>query len=272
MSQGVVFTDIDGTLIDIFTGQFDATRTLVKKLTECRIPLILCSSKTKAEQELIREEAELSEPFIVENGGAIFLPSSYFDGTLNFKARKIDKYQVIELGKPAAIIMSKLKELRENYDLDFTAASEMSIDELCKIALMEKEAALRMIQREYGETIVEINNRDFDKFVTKVEDVGLKVISGGRFMDVTGGNNKGTAVKVLIDLFKHKYKNKVVFFGIGDSPNDESMLQLVDFPMLVQRTDGTWQSSHIERIMRLKGVGPEGWKLAFNEIMNYFKR
>lgn len=272
MSQGVVFTDIDGTLIDIFTGQFDATRALVKKLIESKIPLILCSSKTKAEQELIMEEAELSEPFIVENGGAIFLPLSYFDGTLNFKARKIDNYQVIELGKPAAIVMSKLKELRENYDLDFTAASEMSIDELCKIALMEKEAALRMIQREYGETIVEINNRDFDKFVTKVEDIGLKVISGGRFMDVTGGNNKGTAVKVLIDLFKYKYKNKVVFFGIGDSPNDESMLQLVDFPMLVQRTDGTWQSSHIERIMRLKGVGPEGWKLAFNEIMNYFKR
>ena len=170
--------------------------------------LILCSSKTKAEQELIME-AELSEPFIVENGGAIFLPLSYFDGTLNFKARKIDNYQVIELGKPAAIVMSKLKELRENYDLDFTAASEMSIDELCKIALMEKEAALRMIQREYGETIVEINNRDFDKFVTKVEDIGLKVISGGRFMDVTGGNNKGTAVKVLIDLFKYKYKTKL---------------------------------------------------------------
>ena len=84
MSQGIVFTDIDGTLIDIFTGQFDATRTLVKKLTECRIPLILCSSKTKAEQELIREEAELSEPFIVENGGAIFLPSSYFDRYFEF--------------------------------------------------------------------------------------------------------------------------------------------------------------------------------------------
>ena len=83
----------------------------------------------------------------MENGGAIFLPLSYFDGTLNFKARKIDNYQVIELGKPVAIIMSKLKELRENYDLDFTGASEMSIDELCKIALMEKEAALRMIQK-----------------------------------------------------------------------------------------------------------------------------
>jgi predicted mannosyl-3-phosphoglycerate phosphatase (HAD superfamily) len=36
MSQGVVFTDIDGTLIDIFTGQFDATRAL-KKLTESKI-------------------------------------------------------------------------------------------------------------------------------------------------------------------------------------------------------------------------------------------
>jgi mannosyl-3-phosphoglycerate phosphatase len=100
-----------------------------------------------------------------------------------------------------------------------------------------------------------------------VEDVGLKVISGVRFMDVTGGNNKGTAVKVLIDLFKYKYK--VVFFGIGDSPNDESISR---FPYVFQRTDGTWQSLHVERIMRLKGVGPEGWKLAFNEIMNYFKR
>ncbi len=271
MSHGVVFTDIDGTLIDILTGHFGETKILVKKLTECKIPLVLCSSKTKAEQELIRKEAELSEPFIVENGGAIFIPSAYFDDTLNFKARRTDSYHVMELGKPTAMIMSKLKELREIHDLDFRAASEMSIDELCKIALMEKDAALRMIQREYGETIVEINNHDFGKFVTMVEDSGLKVISGGRFMDVTGGNDKGTAVKVLIDLFKYKYKHKVVFFGVGDSSNDESMLRLVDFPMLVQRTDGTWQSSNIERIIRLKGVGPEGWKLAFNEVMNYLR-
>lgn len=49
----VVFSDIDGTLIDIFTREYGNSKELMKKLGESLIPVILCSSKTMAEQEKI---------------------------------------------------------------------------------------------------------------------------------------------------------------------------------------------------------------------------
>ena len=68
-SQKIVFTDIDGTLMDIYSGNFEGTDLLVRKFTRMGIPVILCSAKTHSEQEYIRDIFGLSDPFIIENGG-----------------------------------------------------------------------------------------------------------------------------------------------------------------------------------------------------------
>jgi mannosyl-3-phosphoglycerate phosphatase len=276
MSSGVVFSDIDGTLIDIFTGQFDTTIKLVKELREYGIPLVFCSSKTEAEQVELRKEANVSDPFIVENGGAIFIPFGYFEDISNYelshKVREIGNFQVIELGKPATQIKSALQGIRDSSQLKFKALSDLSIQEISDMIDMSPDAVSRMIQRKYGETIVEIKDDDLPHFVTIVEQLGLKVIFGGRFFDITGGNDKGVAVKILVDLYRRKYEGDVVFFGIGDSKNDESMLKFVDFPMLVQRPDRTWHKLKVDGLNKLNGIGPEGWILGFNEIINYFRK
>ena len=76
----VVFTDIDGTLIDINTAHYGKkTKGLISSLKEKNIPLILASAKTWLEQNKIREDLGLFDPFIVENGGAIVIPKDYFD-------------------------------------------------------------------------------------------------------------------------------------------------------------------------------------------------
>jgi len=272
MSQGVVFTDIDGTLIDIFTGHFSKTKKYVRELVRIKVPLVLCSSKTRAEQVEIIREAGLPDPFIVENGGAIFIPVGYFEdiqeSVSNYGVKTTGNFRAIELGKQVAQIRSDLQSIRDNYNLKFKGVSDLSIDEISRLTDMSREAVSCMIQREYGETIIDIDKDDLQYFVTKVEELGLKVIFGGRFFDITGGNDKGTAVKLLIDLYRHKYKDDVVFFGIGDSKNDESMLRIVDYPMLVQRLDKTWQRLNIDGLNRLDGIGPEGWILAYNEILN----
>jgi len=272
MAQGVVFSDIDGTLIDIFTGHFSKTKKFVRELVRIKIPVVLCSSKTKAEQVLIRKEAGLPDPFIVENGGAIYIPLGYFEdfpeAISKYRVKTIGNFKVIELGKQAAQIRSDLQSIRDDYNLEFKGISDFSIDKISKLTDMSHEAVSRMIQREYGETILEINKNDLQYFVTKVEELGLKVIFGGRFFDITGGNDKATAVKILIELYRQKYKCDVAFFGIGDSKNDESMLKIVDYPMLVQRMDKTWQPINVDGLNRLEGIGPEGWILGFNKILN----
>ena len=139
-----------------------------------------------------------------------------------------------------------------------------------------------MAQRNYGETILQIQNEDIARFIKYVQEDGMKVIHGERFFDVTVGTDKGIAVGILKKLFKGKFHNNVTFFGIGDSTNDIPMLSLMDFPILVQRQDGSWvdygeikmenavdSSSSISRnnIIKVKGIGPNGWENALHKII-----
>ena len=276
MTSGVVFSDIDGTLIDIFTGEFNTTIKFVNDLNRYEIPLVLCSSKTEAEQIELRNMARISDPFIVENGGAVIIPLGYFENIPNFESRynifRVGDYQIIELGKPASHIKSILQNIRASSQFRFKSLSDLTIDEISNVTKMSSEAVSRMIQRKYGETVLEIESDDLLGFVTRVQDFGLKVIFGGRFFDVTGGNDKGIAVKILVDLYRHKYGDDIVFFGIGDSKNDESMFRCVDFPMLVQRVNGTWDDVNVDGLNKLNGIGPKGWILGFNEIIHYLKK
>ncbi|MFB3136761.1 MAG: HAD hydrolase family protein [Nitrospirales bacterium] len=74
----VIFTDLDGSLLDTETYRFDAARAALEELTARQVPLVLCTSKTRAEVEPLRQELGITDPFIVENGGAsIFLARTF---------------------------------------------------------------------------------------------------------------------------------------------------------------------------------------------------
>ena len=95
----VIFTDLDGTLLDPYTYSCTEVMPLVTRLRDKGIPLIFCSSKTRAEQEVYQKELGIAEPFIVEDGGAIFVNQGYFPFPYGHH-RPIRHYYVIELGIP----------------------------------------------------------------------------------------------------------------------------------------------------------------------------
>ena len=74
----VVFTDLDGTLLDRTTYSYASAVPALESLRQKKIPIVFCSAKTSAEQEAYRKELGIGDPFIVENGGAIFIPYGYF--------------------------------------------------------------------------------------------------------------------------------------------------------------------------------------------------
>jgi mannosyl-3-phosphoglycerate phosphatase family protein len=270
LTEKVVFTDIDGTLTDIITGKYDLSKRLIRKLRENNIPVVFCSAKTFAEQEKIRQDIGLKDPLIVENGGAVMIPEDYFSNSSllivkNYK--KIGNYIIIELGKPAYLIRRKLDIIREKFRIEFKGVADVSVNSLSVITGLRPSYARRMADRKFGETILLIDQNDVTKFTRIARENGLKVIHGGRFFDVTAGNDKGRAVKILLRLFRKEYGKGVTFFGIGDSPNDAPMLRHMDVPMLVQRPDKTWSALKIKKIINLPGVGPKGWKNAFNKVM-----
>ena len=75
----IVFTDLDGTLVDHDTYSYEAAKPALAALREQSVPLIFCTSKTRAELEEYVNELDIAHPFISENGGAIFIPKGYFD-------------------------------------------------------------------------------------------------------------------------------------------------------------------------------------------------
>ena len=321
----VVFTDIDGTLVDINTAQYGMkTNELISVMKEKNIPLILTSAKTRLEQNKIREDLGLSDPFIVENGGAIVIPKGYFpdtalknieyplreteeiekeseyinhkiggdlretgqreivhDGSRTHPPKATSKVIIIEVGKSANDIRAKLSDIRKKHNINFKGVADISIEELSNLASMPIEQARRMAQRNYGETILQIQKEDVARFIKCTQEAGMKVIHGGRFFDVTIGTDKGIAVGILKKLFNRKFHNDVIYFGIGDSTNDIPMLNLMDVSILVQRPDSSWldykgtkmkngvnsNNNSNNDILKVNGIGPHGWENAIQKII-----
>ena len=67
----IVFTDLDGTLLDHETYRFDAALPALETLAARGVPLVLATSKTAAEIGPIRQALGRDVPAIVENGGGI---------------------------------------------------------------------------------------------------------------------------------------------------------------------------------------------------------
>lgn len=268
MAQLLVFSDIDGTLIDFATYSYAESATAVSALLARHIPLILCSSKTRAEQETLRRELAIPDPFIVENGSAIFIPPGAF--AFAFPHRLVDGWQVVELGVTAVHIRQTLAAIRQETGLAFQGFADLTAAEVAAITGLDEAAAARAQQREYSETLVtRFSAEELARLEATLAERGLLVVSGGKFHTVTGaGGDKGTAVAHLTALYRQQF-GEVLTIGLGDSANDAPLLAAVDHPYLVQRPGGVWQEMEIAGLERVTAVGPAGWRQAVERILHH---
>ena len=83
----IIFTDLDGTLLHPVTYSFEAARPALELIRKNNIPLVLCSSKTRAELLLYQKRLSIRAPFVSENGGGVFAPAGYFSSVLAGEVR-----------------------------------------------------------------------------------------------------------------------------------------------------------------------------------------
>jgi len=249
----IIFTDLDGTMIDAYTGSYKKSLPGIKLVKKKKIPIVFCSSKTRVEQEVLRKETGINDPFIVENGSAICVPKGYF----SFSAGEPKNgYEVIELGVSYEKIKNRINELRKRYEI--VGYAILSAEEVAKITGLGIELAKLAKRREYTETLTEVSTEAVEELKKN-----FNVVFGGRFIEVMGKNaDKGKAVRILTELFKREF-GEVETYGIGNSKNDGPMLRAVDHAYLVKNPDGSWEDGDAKKI---DGIGPEGWKMAIKEI------
>ena len=263
----VVFTDLDGTLLDE-NYSYERAKPAIDALLRSKVPIVFCSSKTRAEIEVYRKALGIKDPFISENGAAIFIPEGYFDFPYEYSKRR-DGYNVIELGTDYSVLRATLEKIRKETGYKILGFGDMSAEELardCGLSLREAELAK---QREYDEAF-RILDGVAAEVLRRIEEAGLNHTRGGRYFHIMGNNDKGKAVRILTDLYAKKF-GKVQTIGIGDSLNDLPMLEAVDVPVLVKKPDGTYDSDVVVRLkgrlVKADGIGPEGWRKAMEELV-----
>ena len=262
----VIITDLDGTLLDHASYSYAPAMPALELLRRKKIPLVFCSAKTRAEQEAYRKEIEICEPFIVENGGAIFIPQGYFPFGFDYH-KTTDTDFVIELGTPYQKVRRLLERIRSQLGIDFRGFGDMSPEEVARETGLNLEAARRAKRREYDETLkLDGTPREIERVLSAIEEVGLNYAYGGSYYDVMGANDKGRAATILIELFRRRL-GEFRAIGLGDSVNDLPLLTVVDIPILVEKPEGRWEEVDLPMLRRVEGIGPVGWRQAIEELI-----
>ncbi|WP_406656826.1 mannosyl-3-phosphoglycerate phosphatase [Methanolobus sp. ZRKC2] len=264
----IVFTDLDGTLIDHDTYSYEAAKPAIEELKEKGIPLIFCTSKTRAEIEVYVRELGSTHPFISENGGAIFIPEGYF--SVDYPVSKTeDGYDVIELGTAYSKLRDILVEIRTKEKMDIIGFGDMDDEGVSEDTGLDIESARLAKMREYDEAFrLNGDENTANRLKEKIQEKGLNYTRGGRYWHILGDNDKGKAVNILTGLYRKKYGD-IKTIGLGDSLNDLPMLRSVDISVLVQKQNGEHDPNiKDQNIMRISGIGPVGWNMAVKQIVS----
>jgi len=266
MAEVIVFTDLDGTLLDHNTYSVRAALPAIDLLIRRQLPIIPVSSKTEAEIRRWVWLLTLEGPFIYENGCGIVVPVDCFGGKPTEAVDRDGEWR-ISMGTDIDEVRRGLEELSETVGFTYKSFDQMSADELSSLTGLAGEELDRCLDREYDVPFIIPGDHDPDFIGRKAAEKGYHFTKGGRFYHLTGGCHKGEAVRLLANLYR-KERPEALFVGVGDSFNDLPMFQAVDLAFLVQKSDGTYDPLIPENAAcRVRGIGPSGWRAAVEKVM-----
>ena len=268
MPKFVIFSDLDATLLDHYTYSFQAATEALELIESKKIPLVICSSKTRKEIEHYRKLLNNKCPFISENGGGIFVPNSYFSKEFKYD-KEIEGYKVIELGTLREALIATLRSIADETGIEIRGFSEMSLSEIAELTTLDDDIAKLAMERDYSEPFL-VDGDDAPAIEEEIKSRGYRHTRGGRFHHILGGNDKGKAVEILTNLYKSELCD-IKTVGLGDSLNDLPMLKSVDIPVIVQKPNGDYDPGiQLPNLTYADGSGPSGWNSSILKLFMNF--
>jgi mannosyl-3-phosphoglycerate phosphatase len=256
--QTVVVTDLDGTLLDHTTYSYAPAIPALNQLASQAIPVVFCSSKTAAEMIPLRAELGIKAPYIVENGSAV-CDVVYRNGA----SMKV-------LGCDVSRIRDFLHQCRTCYGFRFTFFGEMELADVVAATGLSRQQARLAADRRYSEPLIwQGSEHQLSDFLKMASEAGLSAQQGGRFLTLSGLCSKGLAVTWLRDHYERSTGMPVRIVALGDSPNDESLLNAADIAVIVQSAKSSQlRADNARHVVRTSEPGPTGWCNAILQILD----
>lgn len=252
----IVFSDLDGTLLDHETYSWSDAKPALEKLKERGASLVLASSKTAAEIITLRTELGFEHcPAIVENGG----------GLLAANAKEPAETTTHRL------LIEKLTSLPASLRGLFTGFSDMSIEEIVKCTGLTKTQAINAANRQFTEPgLFSGSQTQREQFVATLQEIGISARMGGRFLTLSFGQNKSLLMQqICLEVSPSKTPLTI---ALGDAPNDLEMLIEADQGFLIPNPAGSWQSQMTKQlppsVTAASQAGPAGWNLSVLSVID----
>ncbi len=251
--EWVVVTDLDGTLLDHETYSWKPAEKALQTLSDHGVPVILCSSKTLAEIDLLASDMGLSHPLIVENGAAIAW-------------RDADGFRIQALGRSRAEVMEEAHRLRSERGYQFSGFADWSVADVVAHSGLSEEAAALSLQRHGTEPIIwNDSEAAYDEFVSELAKQKIRAVRGGRFIHLMGYFDKADGMKAVCEYFGKLRGCAIKSLALGDSPNDAQMLNAADVAVRIRSAKSNDMTLESSRVIHPHDPGPKGWASAFNE-------
>ena len=257
----VIFTDLDGTLLNRDTFKFDEIKDYIKSLVNKGITIIPNTSKTLAELNSFAKELNLNLPFISENGSAIH--------GLNIINKNLPDEMILAREKELILKIFQ-KEIPENLKSKCKLITKMEKKTQKEVFGLSDKNLRNVLNRSYSTPILFKGNNEQKKDLFKiVKNVGLSLHEGGRVINICDNVSKLKAMNRVIKIIK-KTENEIKTIGVGDNFNDLDMLRNSNIACLVFNDQFLMEPININNCIVSKQSAPLGWeevvKMALEKI------
>ncbi|MEL7092122.1 MAG: HAD-IIB family hydrolase [Pseudomonadota bacterium] len=250
----IVFSDLDGTLLDHHDYSFEAARPALAALRAARVPVVLATSKTGAEVRALQAQMDLTGyPAIVENGAGVIWPG-------------VDSVDT-DSDRDYRRIRAALDALDADLRAPFRGFGDMGPGEVSKVTGLTRDAARAACARQFSEPgLWGGAPAARDAFCVALAAQGIHARQGGRFLTLSFGRTKADAMAEVAQKLGASHT-----VALGDAPNDIEMLENAALGIIIRNDDGPTlpplPGEDKGRIRRSELPGPAGWNACILELL-----
>ena len=249
----VVFTDLDGTLLDHVTYDWEQARPALAELARIGAPVVLSSSKTAAEIAVLQDRMGLSGDLAICENGCGLIGAGKGAGTGDHAALRLE-----------------LDRLPPGLRQGFRGFTDMTLTEVMDLTGLSREDAARAKARDFSEPGLWLGDDTGRRaFLDALQARGVSAREGGRFLTLSFG---GTKADRMAEVIAHYRPAQTI--ALGDAPNDIEMLEAADIGVIVSNPHHAplphLHGEEAGRIIRTDRPGPAGWNLAVLALLDRF--